>query len=461
MAKHARDESAPPRLVRAASALLEWHDARPRASMGSPRGWVWAALIAAVFFWMSNPLVFVPGFHLALSKAVTWTTVAVIVTLPWLRLPRVPWPWVVFHALCVLSALWTIDPHLTEYTNILYLKITVLAVVIAANCEPLVLGWGLGSGGAVVTALSLYAYREEMWGASDLLPSEDGELEKVLLGVGTNDNIMAYTLTVALAATLAMSVPRRWPARVAWLALLAGNGYGLYRAGSATGYVTTFVIIAAWGLVLSWPALRRQARRHAWAWTGGTVAVLAVGFAVVTAALGKELSTFSGRTPFWRAAIEATLDRSPVLGSGWGAVWTHPWSMVPPNEVAQDIYDRAGYVLSHGHNFFVDVLPELGLLGLALAVAMVAYAVREVVRSGLHDGTADQVAGRLILLVLIALLVSGVTEPMLTVPLGWWSLLLVVALPRQRVVRRQERVDATLNESTTPTERETTGARTP
>ena len=44
--------------------------------------------------------------------------------------------------------------------------------------------------------------------------------------------------------------------------------------------------------------------------------------------------------------------------------------------------------------------------------------------------------GRLVLLVLVALLVSGVSEPMLTVPLGWWSLALVAALPRQRVLPR-------------------------
>ena len=47
--------------------------------------------------------------------------------------------------------------------------------------------------------------------------------------------------------------------------------------------------------------------------------------------------------------------------------------------------------------------------------------------------------GRLVLLVLVALLVSGVSEPMLTVPLGWWSLTLVTALPRQRVLPREAR----------------------
>ena len=34
----------------------------------------------------------------------------------------------------------------------------------------------------------------------------------------------------------------------------------------------------------------------------------------------------------------------------------------------------------------------------------------------------------------VALMVDGITEPMLTLPLGWWTLALVVATARQRVL---------------------------
>ena len=115
MAQHARTRSAVPRLRTAVASAIAWHDARPRASLSSVRGWLWVALISAVFFWMSNPLVFVPGFHLSLEKSVLWTAVALVVTLPWARVPRVPWPWIVFHIVTYASLLWTIDPHLTEH----------------------------------------------------------------------------------------------------------------------------------------------------------------------------------------------------------------------------------------------------------------------------------------------------------------------------------------------------------
>jgi O-antigen ligase len=168
-------------------------------------------------------------------------------------------------------------------------------------------------------------------------------------------------------------------------------------------------------------------------------ACLAAALWVVTVVLDKELSTFSGRAPFWRATVEATLDRAPVLGSGWGAVWEHPWDAAPPNEVAQDIYTRAGFALSHGHNFFVDVIPELGFLGLAVVLLMLVYAFREVRRCGLYAGASDPLSGRLILLVVVSLLAAGTAEPMLVVPLGWWSFALVVALPRQRELRERPR----------------------
>ena len=145
----------------------------------------------------------------------------------------------------------------------------------------------------------------------------------------------------------------------------------------------------------------------------------------------------SGRAPFWRATVEASLETAPWLGSGWGAVWEHPWNSAQPNSVAQLIYAKAGYGLPHGHNFFLDVLPEVGLVGLTVAMIMVGYSMFATRRCGLRSGP-DPIAGRLVLLVTVALMVNGITEPMLTAPLGWWAFALVVATARQRVLPRPQ-----------------------
>lgn len=100
--------------------------------------------------------------------------------------------------------------------------------------------------------------------------------------------------------------------------------------------------------------------------------------------------------------------------------------------MSQLIYAKAGYALPHGHNFFIDVLPELGLIGVMVAVLMVVQAFRTFHWVGVGPDHEAPAAGRLVLYVVLALLVFGLTEPMLTVPLGWWSLALVVATARQR-----------------------------
>ena len=116
---------------------MVWHDRRPRATWGSLRGCVWAALVTATFFWMSNPLVFIPSFFFSFEHAKFWTKIAVLVTLPWLRLPRVPWPWLLFLALCYASQLWSISDPNTDLSDLVYFQVALMAVVVAANCEPL------------------------------------------------------------------------------------------------------------------------------------------------------------------------------------------------------------------------------------------------------------------------------------------------------------------------------------
>jgi O-antigen ligase len=407
--------------------LRTWHDSRPRASSSSVRGGAWAALVAASFFWMSNPLVLVPNFDAALRDALLWTAVVALLTLPWLRLPRVPWPWVAFLGLAALSLLWSTQAEQTATSVWLYVQVTTLALVVAANCRPDVVGWGLGIGGAVVTALSVYAFEAGLPNAA--YGGADGF---ILVGVGLNENILAYTVSIALAATLALGVPRHVLPLALWVITLAANAYGLYRANSGTGYLSALSVVLAAAAVLAWPLLRRARRRVVLAWAGGAACLLTLGLLVVTVGLGKDVTTLSGRSIFWRATVDASLDRRPWLGSGWGAVWDHAWNHAPANAVADDIYARAGFYVAHGHNFFIDLLPQVGLVGVTVAVAMVGYAVREVRRCGTRERAHDPVAGRLVLLVLVSLLVSGITEPLLTAPLGWWSLALVVALPRQQ-----------------------------
>jgi hypothetical protein len=394
------------------------------------------ALVAALFYWMSNPLVFIPSFFLSFEDAKLWTKVAMLVTLPWLRLPRVPWPWLLFLGLCYASQLWSISDTNTDLSNLVYAQVALMAFAVAANCEPLVVCWGLGLGGVVVVALSELAYKRDLLGASYIAMGRDGVVDRVLAGIGTNENILAYTIGISFAAILASGSPTRLLLRALWWVVLSINAYGLYRSGSGTGYLATLVVLGTAALVLGWPRLKQASSRvRALGMTLAALVPLAA-VLVVTVLLGKDLTTISGRAPFWRATVEASMETSPWLGSGWGAVWEHPWNAAQPNSVVQLIYAKAGYALPHGHNFFVDVLPELGLVGVVAAMLMVVHAFGTARKVGVGVGrdAADPVPGRLVLYVVLAIMVFGVTEPMLAVPLGWWSLAIVVAVARQRVL---------------------------
>ena len=174
MSHRASGDSVAQRVGATVTAALRWHDSRARAALGTMRGWVWMALIAATFFWMSNPLAYILNFYLALDDAVLWTAVVVVASLPWLRLPRVPWPWLLFLGLCTASQLWTIYDPQTDVSIVLYLKITALAVVVAANCRAEVICWGLAAGGVLVAGLSVYAFHTDRPGAFYEVMGDDG-----------------------------------------------------------------------------------------------------------------------------------------------------------------------------------------------------------------------------------------------------------------------------------------------
>ena len=92
----------------------------------------------------------------------------------------------------------------------------------------------------------------------------------VFAGVGTNENILAYTL-----ADLAGRGPRiGWPTaplapRVALARLLAVHGYGLYRADSGHGLSPRLSLVVAIAFIEARPRFGGQAARRVLLAIGG------------------------------------------------------------------------------------------------------------------------------------------------------------------------------------------------
>ncbi len=93
----------------------------------------------------------------------------------------------------------------------------------------------------------------------------------------------------------------------------------------------------------------------------GCVAVLVFTYWVeLITGLGKD-PTLTGRTPLWGAVLARLMER-PLLGYGRGAFWA------PKSQYAIEAGQAigSGWVPPHGHNGFVDLALDVGLIGFSL-----------------------------------------------------------------------------------------------
>ncbi|MFZ1988497.1 MAG: O-antigen ligase family protein [Alphaproteobacteria bacterium] len=87
---------------------------------------------------------------------------------------------------------------------------------------------------------------------------------------------------------------------------------------------------------------------------------LVVSPATMVGAIGRDLS-FTGRVPLWQASIQA-IAAKPILGYGYAAFWN------ADSTLTQYIWERAGWAAAHAHDAYIDLVLQVGLVGLVLYV---------------------------------------------------------------------------------------------
>jgi len=140
-------------------------------------------------------------------------------------------------------------------------------------------------------------------------------------------------------------------------------------------------------------------------------------------------ATLTGRTGLW-GDIFAIASKSPILGVGYGAFWVGPkgydlyplpnWSKVTPR-----------WRPNQGHNGYIDIYVELGLVGVLLIGGVIATAFRKIGQM-LHT---DFEYGRLSLTFLAIILLNNATESSLlkaTHSLWFLFVLFATTAPSQR-----------------------------
>lgn len=349
------------------------------------------------------------------------------------RLRTTPVALVMLLALMLLSAVWAVAPLATLLGAALQLA-TAVAGMLLAQLEPErllttlhgVLQGILGASIAFELAVALLvggrvyplvpmpgvdAYGPDSpaafaWSRGLLL--EGGRIQ----GVVGNANLLAMLalLALVLACCLALSGRlRAWPAWVVLpLVVLA-----LTRSATVLAALGAVAVVAA--LVAAWRRLSSRAFR----WTLAAVGAAAVAGAV-TVLLARDAllglvgrdGDLTGRTDIWAAVVDQWL-RSPVVGTGWVGYW--PPFAEPYDDLA--VHDGVAYL--QAHSVVLDVLMQIGVVGLLAWIALQATTVVGAVR-WMRAAPAGDVALRAApLLVLAALVAQGLAESRPLIELGF------------------------------------------
>jgi O-antigen ligase len=186
--------------------------------------------------------------------------------------------------------------------------------------------------------------------------------------------------------------------RIGWLAV----GIVLL-IGSQSSTALTLVLIST--AVLIWHSQTGKEaplwQRISWlagllAVLGSVVLLLITKFGDVTGLLGRG-SSLSGRTNIWSVVIERIADK-PVSGWGFGGVWR------PESLPSQQMWQEMRFHAYHAHSGYLDLLLQVGVVGLLLYLAFTFGALR---RHWRKRGTPQHLWAALVMLTIC---LNAVTE---------------------------------------------------
>lgn len=358
---------------------------------------------------------------------------------------RLPWAAMAYTALALISVAWSQWRGATLLTWILLGTVTAMALLIAHTLTWHEIVRALASAFKWILGLSLVM---ELWVAlivrAPLLPNFferpagkvnahwywvrgnllDGDRIQGIVGNSNLLGIISLFALITFGILFAARTRRRAPL-VLWMLVAA---FCLLRASSATA----FACAAAVAVVLLVALLMRRARTprgrarlYILFLGGGALAAVAVWLLQkpLLGLLGRS-ADLTGRSDRIWTKVLARAAEHPVFGNGFSSPW------VPFDPAFDGWIEDHGITVFHAHNMWLDVLMQLGVVGLALiAVVFLSLLWRAwffAVDRPRWDLTADRPYSALALLPIlfvVALLVQGLSE---STPIMLWGWLLVV-----------------------------------
>lgn len=361
---------------------------------------------------------------------------------PWRRLPR-------FVLLYVLwagaSLLWSAWPQTSAITWFVLATTTLQGLFVASvltwhevvRTIASALKWALGLSLAFELWVSLVVRApvlplfvdapetippELYWSRDNLF--DGGRIQ----GIVGNSNLLGMLAALALIvfAIRLASRPAHRGWQIAWIVLAL---FLLYRAGSATAVLTLLAAAVVLTTVLLMRSARKPGARTKWYVVYAVVAIggsLSVWFlrGWIFGALGRS-TDLTGREEIWAAVLDRAAQH-PVIGWGFATPWL-PWDPAFDGWIVDH-----GLTVFHAHNMWIDVLFQLGAIGLALMIVVYLSFIWRAwffaVDRPRWDLRADRPYSAVTLLptlVVTLLLVQGVSESRPLMEWGWMFIVLL------------------------------------
>jgi O-antigen ligase len=270
---------------------------------------------------------------------------------------RVLLPVLILLALCFASAAWSTHPM-----NSVRRSVTLSICVSFGICCYFQLGLAktielLAKTTAVLAVLSLMAYY--------FVPALGRETalnyENALRGVYSQKNSIGAAMLLA--------------SNYFVFAAFGGARFGIFSAMAAAATLaclvlslsaTSLIIFASIVLLNFWHYTERSWRLRVILGYLVAAMTLVVAIALIAApaevfALFNRDLTFTGRVPLWQMTLKAVAAK-PILGYGFAGFWNTDSVLV------QRIWRTIGWNAPDAHNGYIDVLLQLGVIGLALCI---------------------------------------------------------------------------------------------
>ncbi|WP_160297483.1 O-antigen ligase family protein [Demequina flava] len=246
--------------------------------------------------------------------------------------------------------------------------------------------------------------------------------------VGNRNPFGMIALLVGILAVI-LRLERRISARNGWITLMTAIGVHLLtQSATVTVVAAVVIVLAVFGVVIR-AADPPGKRIISVSFIGMLVAVGAFALSQIDSLLEmlERDPDLTNRTGIW----ERVVDIAQLRPEGWGFVGVWPIWAEPYSAVVGETTVRA----THAHNVYLDAWLQLGLMGLALIIAIVVLMAARAWRAVEYGRQQDTWLPLGWFLLIGALAAQGLAESKMLVEGGWFILVaLACIVPRMRAI---------------------------